>query len=50
MRGTGSSGEEVVLTDVKIQSIKEKKDAENDSAFEVVLESAEPLLSLIHIW
>ena len=43
MRGTGSSGEEVVLTDVKIQSIKEKKDAENDSAFEVVLESAEPL-------
>ena len=43
MRGTGSSGEEVVLTDVKIQSIKEKKDAENDSAFEVVLESAEPV-------
>lgn len=43
MRGTGSSGEGVVLTDVKIQSIKEKKDAENDSAFEVVLESAEPL-------
>ena len=43
MRGTGSNGEEVVLTDVNIQSVKEKKDAENDSAFEVVLESAEPL-------
>ena len=39
----GAVSEIVVLTDVKIQSIKEKKDAENDSAFEVVLESAEPV-------
>ena len=37
MRGTGSSGEEVVLTDVKILSIKEKKDTENDSAFNVTV-------------
>lgn len=42
MRGTGSSGEEVVLTDVNIQSVKEKKEGEDSaSVFEAVLATPE---------
>lgn len=42
MRGTGSNGEEVVLTDVNIQSVKEKKEGEDSaSVFEAVLATPE---------
>lgn len=42
MRGTGSNGEEVVLTDVNIQSVKEKKEGEDSaSIFEAVLATPE---------
>lgn len=42
MRGTGSNGEEVVLTDVNIQSVKEKKEEEDSaSVFEAVLATPE---------
>lgn len=47
MSGMGNNGEEIVLTDVRIQSVKEKKEeeseAEDSSAYEVVLDSSEPV-------